>query len=247
MVEASDASTSPPEPTDPGGGATPGEPSPLPSIPRRLVAVFFSPGELFSQLARQPRWAWALVLGAVLTMVSVAVIPTDMWVDMMRQGMLESGRPVPEGFDPESFGSLQKVFGVAGGGIFWFVMAFLVAGVTTVVFSFLLGDKGGYRQHLSVVSHALLIMGVGAILTTPLRYLQGDLQASLNVGLFLPVDEGFAARFLRQLDLFWLWSFVAIGIGMHALDRRRSTGGAIAIVLVIPLAFAVLQAWITGG
>jgi hypothetical protein len=157
--------------------------------------------------------------------------------------MLESGRPVPEGFDPDSFGTIPKTVGVITNGIFWFLGTFVLAGVSSLVFVFLLGDKGRYRQHLSIVGHALLITAVGALLTTPLRIIQGDVQASLNVGLFLPLGEGWAARFFRGLDLFWLWTFVVIGVGAHTLDRRRSLGSAVAVLLLIPLAMAAVFAW----
>lgn len=232
---------------------TEGEPSvdpsreteaPLPPLFRRLVDVFFSPGRLFSALAGEPRWVGALLLGALLSTAALAVVPAEMWADTMRRAILESGQPLPEGFDPSGFGEVQKWLAVVGTAVFWVVMALALAGVTSVLFAFVLGDRGGYREHLAVVCHALLVVAAGSLLLTPLRLVADDLQLTLHLGLFVPVEEGRLARFLGGLDLFWLWTFVVLAVGVHELDRRRSFGVAAALLLLIPVGLAALFAWI---
>ena len=64
----------------------------LPSLPARFVAVFFSPGRLVEQLARDPRWIGALLLGAILVALSVSLIPAEVMMEATRQAAMERGQ-----------------------------------------------------------------------------------------------------------------------------------------------------------
>jgi hypothetical protein len=112
------------------------------------------------------------------------------------------------------------------------VWAFVIAGVTAVIFSFILGDDGRYRQYLSVTAHALLIPALGGLATLPLRIARRNPQLTLNLGLFVPGVEGtYLANLLTILDLFLLWGYVVLALGVHEIDRRRSWGSAAGILL----------------
>lgn len=237
-----DADTRPMD-TGAGSGDTEAEPPPVeggepepgapPSLPLRVVQVFVSPGRLFAALREDPKWLGALLFGALLVVLSTLLIPGDVWNEMFRRQMLQSGRQMPEGID---FGAIQRVAAVIGGAVFWFVWAFVIAGVTAVIFSFILGDEGRYRQYLSVTAHALLIPALGGLATVPLRIARRDPQLSLNLGLFVPGVEGtYLGSFLTTLDLFLLWGYVVIALGVHQIDRNRSWGSAAAVILCLAL------------
>ena len=211
------------------------EPGPLPPIWTRALKVFFAPGRLFAVLRERPRWVGALLLGAVLVTASSAVLPTDIWNEMVRRQLLESGQA---GFENAGGGVVYRVGATVGTAVFWVVWSFGVAALVTFVFGLLLGDGGRYRQYLAVVTHASLIAAVGALLTVPLRIVQRDPQLTLNLGLFLPLAEGYLLNLLTMLDLFLLWSYVVIAIGVHEIDRRRSVGSA----ALLMLGFAVVMA-----
>ena len=58
---------------------------------------------------------------------------------------------------------------------------------------------------------------------------------------FMPFfEEGYFARVLGFVDLFGLWSWAVVGIGVAALEPKRTVGGAIGIVMVIPIALAMI-------
>ena len=211
------------------------EPASLPPLWSRLLHVFLAPGSLFAALRERPRWVGALLLGAVLVTVSSAVLPTEVWNEMARRQILESGRPVPEDFGG---GMAFRVGATVGTAVFWVVWSFVVAALVTFVFGVLLGDDGRYRQYLAVTAHGFLVAAVGALLTVPLKIVQRDPQLTLNLGLFVPLDEGYLLNLLTMLDLFLLWSFVVVSIGIHEVDPRRGVGSA----AVVMLGFAVLMA-----
>lgn len=218
----------------------PDEAAPLPSLPVRLVQVFVSPGALFDRLKERPVWFGALLTGAVLVAVGVLGIPAEVWGEFMRAQLLESGQPVPE--ELGAGGGFIRIFGVVGGVVGWFVWAFLLAGIATVVFAFLLGDDMGYRQLLSGVAHALLITAVGGVVTLPLKIAAADPQLTLNVGTLLPFADGWLGAWLRTMDLFALWSSVVLGIAVSRFDRRRSAGVAVSILVALSLAIGAVFA-----
>lgn len=200
------------------------------AIPVRLVRVFVAPGRLFAALRQRPLWFTATLLGAALVVLSTALIPGEIWDETMRQQMLETGGQLPEGID---FGTIQRVAAAVFGGVFWFVWVFLLAGILSVVFAFVLGDDGRYRQYLAVTAHALLIAAVGGLATVPLRIVRRDPGLTLNVGLFADLEPGYLMNFLTTLDLFLLWSYVVMAVGVHEIDPRRSWASAAAILLTV--------------
>lgn len=211
----------------------------MPSLPGRLLRTFVAPGELFEKLRERPLWAGALVLGAVLVGLSVILVPVEVWQEMVREQIREQGQEMPPGF--EGGGTLFRISSVVGGVAFWFIWAFLLAGLVTLFFSFLLGDEGGYKQYLAVVSHALLISAVGAVLVVPLKIAQGDPSLSLSLGTFaFFLEEGYPLRVLKNLDLFGLWGYGVMAVGVGKLDPDRSAGVAAAVLFAFALAGALV-------
>jgi hypothetical protein len=215
----------------------------LPSLPVRLVKVFFSPGELFQALRENPVWFWALAVSAVLIGASMALVPVEIWEQMLREQAMEqaarSGRAVPEGLEAGS--SVFRVISILAPIIMTLVWAFILAGVVTLVFGFLFGDEGRYTQYLSVVSHAMIIGALGALVTVPLKIAQQDIEVTLSVGTFFTfLEEGYLSRVLRMLDLFQLWSYAVMAIGVTKIDPRRGLGFALVFFGVLALAFALI-------
>lgn len=209
------------------------------SLPARLLKVFFSPGELFENLREKPVWGTALVAGGILAGLAVLLIPADIWVQAMRERVAEQGGELPPFL--ESASAAFRFATAAGGLVFWFVWAFLLAGILTFVFAFLLGDEGKYVQYLSIVGHGLFISAVGALLLLPLRLAQGDPSLTLNVGTFFPfLQDGYAARVLKLLDLFGLWSYAVMAVGVTKIHPRRGIGSALSFCWAFALVFAMV-------
>ena len=213
---------------------------PLPSLPQRVIQVFFSPGELFTALRDKPVWFGALAVAAILLFLSTVFIPTDVWIEFSRAQMIESGREVPAGF--ESSGAIIRIVSVIVGPIAFFVMAFVISGIITLVFSILLGDEGRYVQYLSVMAHASIISSLGALLLLPLKLSQGDPSLTLNVGTFFGffLEEAYLYRVLKMIDLFGLWSFAVMAVGVTKIDPRRGFGSALAVFMIFAVGMALL-------
>ncbi|MBT8395332.1 MAG: hypothetical protein HKO65_07245 [Gemmatimonadetes bacterium] len=211
----------------------------LPSLPQRVMQVFFSPGELFTALRDKPVWFGALAVGALLLFLSTVFIPTDMWVEFSRAQMIDQGQDVPAGF--EAGGPLIRIVSVIVGPIGFFLMAFIVAGIITLFFAFLFGDNGRYVQYLSVVAHGTIISALGALLLLPLKLSQGDPTVTLSLGTFaFFLEEGYPYRVLKMIDLFGLWAFAVMAVGVTKIDPKRSYAFALTFFMVFALGFALL-------
>jgi hypothetical protein len=215
------------------------QPTPPMALPARLLNVFFSPGQVFEGLREKPSWFGALALSGVLVALSMALIPADIWVQMFREQASGEGTELLPFL--ESAGPLLRVFSALAAVIGLFFWAFLLAGIITLVFSFLFGDEGKYTQYLSVVSHALVITAVAAVLLLPLRIIQEDPQLTLNLGtFFLFLEEGYLFRVLKRLDLFGLWGSAVMAVGVTKVDPRRGMGFALSFFLAFALASAMV-------
>ena len=213
----------------------------LPPLPRRLLSVFFSPGELVEQLARDPRWLGALLAGAAIIGLSVSLIPTEVFIEMNRQAALERGADFPE--MSESAMRAMRVVIPLGSVVTTLIFSMLFAGLYTIVFAFVLGDEGTFKQYLAVLSHAYFIPALFGLLVTPLRISTGDPQFTLNLASFFAfLPDGYLYNVLRIFDLTQIWSMLVIAQGVHAIDRRRSFTSAAVILLVFFTAMALIIA-----
>lgn len=211
-----------------------------PGLFERLTMPFHSPAALFERLRAHPRWAATLVICAALIVLSFVLVPTEVWEGAVREQFLRSDRDVPEGFTVQ--GAWFRTAGMVAGTVFFFLWAFVLAGLYFIVFAFLLGDDVRYVQYLSVVSHAFVIGAVGALLLVPLRVAQADPQLTLNLSVFaFGLDPGsYPFRVLRLLDIFSLWSFVVAAVGISVMDPHRSFRSAATVLLTFALGFALV-------
>lgn len=215
------------------------EESSLPGLPARLVAVFVSPGRLMEQLAEEPRWLGALVVSALLIGLSVTLIPAEVFLEVQRQAALERGVEFPAMGD-NAIQFMRVVIPVTTV-LSSVIFSFVFAGLYTVIFAFVLGDEGHFRQYLAAVAHAWFIASLFSLLLTPLRISTGDPQFTLNLASFLFfMPDGYFLNVFRVLDLSQIWSTLVIAQGAHAIDKRRTFGSAATILLMILVAVALV-------
>jgi hypothetical protein len=225
--------------------AAPAVEAPLRPLPARVVQTFFDPGALTEALARHPAWAAVVLLGAVLVVGQTLLIPAEVWEAMMRETLLRQGREMPEGFSMG--GNVMRISAVTFGGLGYFFVTFLFAGIVTVVFAFLMGDEGKYRQYLAMVGHAWLIPGFVGLLLLPLKISQQDPQLTLNLGTFLFfLEGGYLSRVAKMLDFSQAWAWLVVAQGAHAVFPRRTFKSAVAVVMTLFVVVALLFALIPG-
>jgi len=224
------------------GEETPEEEISLPPLPVRYARVFFSPGPLFERLAARPTWFFALLLAAALISLGTYLIPAELQIQAMREQMMSSGGPTPPSEFGENMGIFRTVSLIAGP-VFYMIFTIIIGGIVMGIFNFLFGEEGTFKQYLAVLAHANLVVATSYLLLVPLRIQAQDPQLLLSVGTFLPfLSEGWLAGFFGFLDLFSLWSWTLVALGVSKMTRV-GWGAATAAVMVIPVAFAAIFAF----
>lgn len=213
------------------------EPPALPSLPKRIVDVLFNPGRLMEGLAVRPAWGGALVVSALLVVLQMVLIPTEVWDAYFRELMIQQGQSTEA---VAIGGSMMRISGMIGGAVMIFVMAFLLTGLVTLIFAFILGDEGRYRQYLAVVSHGWLIPALVGLALVPLKITTQNPQFTLNMGaFFFFLPDGYLLKVFTALDLSQIWCWLVVAQGVHAIDKRRSFASAAAILLAMTVLLAM--------
>ena len=220
-----------------------------PGLFSRYVQVFFSPDDLFQGLRTRPYWVGAVLLGSGLATVGFMLLPPDIMLETVREQALASGQPLPPEFESlvDDLGGVVRYIIGAFTFVFWPLTPVVLAGVVTVIFRFLIGHEGTYKQYLAVVAHAHLVTATAAVLVAPLRIAMEDAQVLISLGSFAPfLEPGYLLRFLSLLDLFGIWAWLLVGLGAARIARKKSWAVGCVLVLMIPVVGAAVGALFTG-
>ena len=122
-----------------------------------------------------------------------------------------------------------------------FLLPFVLAAITYVVFGSIRGDDGTYEQHLCVIVHTGILSLLGTLITVSLAIAQGGTYGGEpSIATFFPMlSGGFLFLFLSDLQVLRLWAVIVVGIGLTAIDPRRSTGSTVVILLVIQVVLSL--------
>jgi hypothetical protein len=212
-----------------------------PGLPRRLLDTFFSPGRMAEAVAARPRWVGALLVAMALVAISTALLPPELMVEVQRRAALARGVTPP----PTTERMLQVIryFSIGGSTLAIALVGFLMSGIYALLFAFVLGDEGRYRQYLAIFAHAMFIPALLSLPLVPLRIQTADPQFALSLASFMVfLEPGYVLNVFRLMDLTQLWSTAVMALGVHAIDRRRGFGSALTIMLCVTLAFALVFA-----
>jgi hypothetical protein len=112
------------------------------------------------------------------------------------------------------------------------IIALIVAAMAYAVFNAVLGGDATFKQVFAVVAHSGVILIVQALFSLPLAYARATMSSATNLAVFFPFldDNSFAARLLGSVDLFLVWWFISLAIGLGVLYRKRT--GPIATTLL---------------
>lgn len=214
----------------------------FPSLPGRLLGMFTSPGAVFEKLAQRPVWVGAILVAAVLGFLGTILAPAELFEATIREQLQNSGQPMPDSLGAAA--GIAKLVGSLAALIVGPLMTALMAGIVALIFSFAMGDEGKYKQYLAATSHAFFIPSLSALALLPLKIGAGDLQLRFSIGTFLPfLEDGWLATGLSWLDLFALWGWALVALGVSKIDPKRSWGSAatilLSLVVVITMGFAL--------
>jgi hypothetical protein len=219
---------------------------------RRLVGVLWRPRTTLAGLVERPVWVatwggiliiWALLGGWLLS------------TDIGQQLLVDERVRVIEAFGgavtDQQYQSLLAqppwwVYAMSGGRFLLNPLMTLAAAAVLWLVARAEQRTVRFKQALSIVVHASVVLLLGQLVATPLHYLRESLTSPLNLAAVLPLmEEGTApARVAGSLDLFALWWAALLAMGLSVLTRRRSMRYAWSIAAVY-VAFAAVVAGLT--
>ena len=211
-----------------------------PSLTKRLLYTVFSPGRMTAAVAEYPAWIGALLISTVLIGSAAALIPADILAEAQRRVALQEG---PVQFRVAMGAEILRIVVPIAAMLRLIATSFLAAGLYSVVFGFVLGDSGSYRQYLAIVVHASFVPAIMGLFYTPLRIATVDPQFHLSIASFLVfMPEGYWLNFFRVMDLTQIWSMLIVAGGVSAIDSRRTFISAAIVLLGLLAALALVIA-----
>lgn len=231
-----------------------------------IMNVFASPAEAFEGIRTSPTRAsvWLvplIVLILVTSLFSVMIFTNEtlkmQFSDSQSQRIQErvnSGRMTQEQADQQlegmqRMGGMMIAFGIIGTVITVSIIFFVAALVFWLVGRFALKAEGGYGKYLELYGASGWIGILGAIVTLLMMVGLGSIYASPSAALavlseFKPTDT--THRLLSSLNIFSLWQFFVLGIGL-AKYSQKSTGTGVTVAAVLWVVWTLVAVFLLGG
>lgn len=241
-------------------------PSPVSSLLTRVLNVFASPSELWSEVAAVPVQKSSWVVPYVLLLVVVLAFTYALYVneslrdqiyDMQLQGMQKAvaeGRMSQTQFERMEEGmrgsgpGMFMLFGGVSQAVIISIMFFGMALVLWLAVKFGLKANVGYSKLLEVSGLVSFIGILGAVITLLMMYAFDSLYASPSLALAVLDSfdgENTVHKIFAQVNVVSIWETAVVGIALAKISGR-STGIGMAVafglwglwsVIVVALGF----------
>jgi hypothetical protein len=223
-----------------------------------ILGVLYAPRATFHAVARTRSWLAVLTFTFVASAVASAVV---LETEVGRFALLDwwEGTAIAFGgsFDDGRYAAMGRasqqgwLYAVASAFASGPALAVALSGLLLAALRTPASTAVTYRQVLTVVAHAGVILALRQVIAAPAIYARGTLASPLTLRLLLPrLDEAsLPARFSSGLDLFVVWWIIVLAIGMSVLYRRSArslAAGFLGAYVAIAAILAVAMAF-TGG
>lgn len=247
----------PPAYTPPGGPSVDNRPV---SSMQRLVGVLFSPIETLADIARRPNILAPLLLIAIVTIVTTAIIVPKLDFETMLR----------EVYQKQSAGKMSEAdidrmvsFGSGTAKVMAWASPILGIGVLALIAAIFLGlfrafgGEGDFKQYFSVTLYTWIPQIIKSLATVAIILARGEPVNPQNMPTILMSHPGalvdmtenaLAFALLSSIELFNIWTIALMVIGfafVSRLSRAKSAAIVISMYLVtvlFKLAGAAMQA-----
>ena len=223
----------------------------------RFFGVITSPKATFQSIVAHPRWFGMLLLTCAAVSILVGgflmtKVGQDAWLDAAANSPFSRGQ-----MSDQQFAGMSRMAPYVG---YLAVVQMLVvlpivylvtSGILYLIFTIMSGGTASFKQLFAVVVHTGPIGVLAQLFTVPMNFAQGSMTSKTNLAVFLPAMEGtFVGRLLGTIDLFLIWQFVGLAIGLGGLYRRRTqpiATGLFVVYGVIALTIAAVMSRFGGS
>ncbi len=196
-----------------------------------VLPVLFQPRRAFSRISEMDTAVWRTpILVLILTGLLSSLVEGGLKAAAAASGQIT----LPSGWEyytPEQQAQFQQAMTATSGPVFTYllpaVMAILGVYLGWLVLGWLLhlgltllGGRGSSQQVLNVTAWSLLPFALRDVVRTVAMWNNGELLSTLGLSGFAPPGEGslmlYLAAVLAFVDIYLLWHWVLLGIGLSA-------------------------------
>ncbi len=192
----------------------------------RIINIFVAPQETFKAEKEKTMWWLPLVLFLVLTTVGAFMmrpvtlkIQQDKVVESMeKQGMTQE--QIDEAL--ERVNKMSGVMMVVPQIVTQFIMFLAVAGLWLFVANVLIGGSLRFVHTMSVTAYSWMVVAVGMLIKAPIMTAKESINVHFSPALLLSDDSTFLYKLLAQFDLFNIWCFLLVTIGLAVMTGKTN-------------------------
>ena len=229
----------PPLPTD--AASTPGL-----SQTQRVLYTFTAPSKTFMDLLRSTSWWLPFVLGLIVTYGFVFAMQSKLgWEKITESGMKDNPKAMEQMNSlPPDQRAQRMAFTVTITKVITYCIP-LIGLLFTAIFALVIwatinfgfGGKSTFGQIFAVWMYGSLPLVLRSILASITLFAGVDPDSfnvqnpvGTNIGYYLGQETPkWLMTFATSLDVFWIWTFVLVGIGTAIVARVKRSSGLIAI------------------
>lgn len=215
----------------------------------KMIGVFTEPASTFDLIAKFPLKTidWLLPLALLFLVICITQVFLNTNKAIHSQIVEKQMAKIEKSFDQavasgkmtaeqktqqldtiqnnlENYGTLQIVFTFAGVFIGGFIMFIIMSGIYFLFVKFALQGDGGFNSVLVASGLVCYIAIISMIIATILSFASGRMMQDASVASFLDSDRSTIVGFiLAKLDVFAIWSYIVLSIGMAKLFKSSST------------------------
>jgi len=204
----------------------------------RLAGIFHSPKRVFSDIDAGTPWWQPFVCVSLLNMI-VAYIVIPIQIQLFR---LRADQMPKEQFE-ESLRHMQtfpiKYLGIIAVPVMVLIMGLIFAAASYIAVS-VLSEKASFKKHLTIYFYASIVASIGILVSTLVVLGKGvenirtvrDAAAPFGPAAFVPEAQKILYAVLSTLDVFSLWFYALIALGVMQVFRLSWRS---ALLVVIPI------------
>ena len=192
----------------------------------RLINIFVAPQATMEAEREKPMWYIPLIIFLALTAVSSVILkPVTMQLQLekMEESMEKQGM-TREQIDQamERVQNMNPVMMIVPQVLTQLVMFVIIAALWLFVGNVLIGSAVKFSHMLSVTAYSWMVVIVGMLIKSPIMLSKESINVHFSPTVLLSDETTFLYKVLAQFDLFNIWCFFIVTIGMAVMTRRPS-------------------------
>jgi len=237
----------------------------------KLVGVFSEPGTTFSKISKFPPktsdWIIPVIVMIVVTILAQIVFMSNPAIKVALQEKqmaaiekrmneaVASGQMTQAQADEQTdriregmgqMGTIQLIGTIVGIPVVTFIFFFVTAGVFFLIVKFGLKGEGTYKDAMVAYGLPFYISVIQWIVIVIISVATSKAMASLSVAEFTGTEKSTIAGFiLGKLDIFSIWFYAVLGIGLAKMFKSANTVKYIVAVFCVWIGFTLVF-WLLG-